>query len=68
MLRLASSGLRLLLIFVQYMKRRGLLNEGARRQLAKDMGAVIQAGELASEIRGEIAQMTDDEVDEILRQ
>ena len=62
-----SAGLRLILFLVNFAKERALINEGARRQLAKDLGEVIKAGELASEIREEIASMTEDEIDEILR-
>ena len=67
MIGLISTGLRLILFAVNWAKKRALLNEGARRQLAKDLSAVIEAGELASEVRQEIASMTDDQIDEIMR-
>ena len=66
------SGILTLLRIVSWMMKRaersGLINEGARRQLAKDVSAVIEAGDLAHDVRQEIASMTEDEVDDILRQ
>lgn len=50
-----------------YMERSRLIQEGERKQIAREMARVAQAGALAKEIRSEVEKLSDDEVDAALR-
>lgn len=52
---------------LSYMERSRLIQEGERKQIAREMARVAQAGALAKEIRSEVEKLSDDEVDAALR-
>jgi hypothetical protein len=52
---------------IQYLERRQLLNEGERRQLAKEMAKTAALTGLSKQVREEIGRMTHAEVDDALR-
>lgn len=52
---------------IRMMEQRRLIAEGERRVIAKQLAAIAAAAKIAQDVRTDIGNMTDDEVDAALR-
>lgn len=66
-LSLVTGGIKLLSLIMQWAERNRLLDAGQKEQLARDLTEVIDAGNLAAQVRAEMDAKTDAELDEELQ-
>lgn len=67
MLKLAILLLQITASVIQHLERKRLIDEGERRQLAREMAKTATLVGLSKQVREEIGKMTHAEVDDALR-
>lgn len=67
MFRLVVALLQLASGLLRYLERQRLIQEGERRQIARELARTAQAAALAYSIKKDISELTDEEVDAALR-